>query len=232
MVGFILVSSSRATAESPEEALTRLEKARAEVKTLRFEATTTVVDGDITRESTAKTLERIHEGKRHSRVESRTKVRAKGGGDSSAQSRSVSVIDGDWEWREVPVGGTTMVVKARPTAKNEFSRAREWMQKGQAKIKGHEKIEDESCLVLEIGPKDKEKGRTDAIQATYWISERYGLIMKSRVVLGEGNRIEMKVTEFAAGESLPADAFTYTPPPGAKVIEGDFPTRTEKRSTP
>ncbi len=55
----------------------------------------------------------------------------------------------------------------------------------------------------------------------YWISESYGLILKSLVQQRDGSVAETVTDALTVNEPLSGVTFSYTPPEGARIIDAN-----------
>lgn len=151
--------------------------------------------------------------------------------DGTPPEKSVVVSDGRREWRELRVQGSIMAVASKPTARDEFYELRLLLDQGKARKKAGEMVGEEKCIVLEIvGSDDDEdsddrpqdlRPKGDRFKASFWISERYGLILKQVTRRSDGSRVELGVLKLAVNKPVEPEKFAYTPPEGATVIDVD-----------
>ncbi len=218
LVGMMILGSLAGAAETQTagDLLPRLQKRRERVRTLHHKTTATVKDasGTLTRTVTVETWEHRKDGKRRFRTVSRTKPGATAKG-APGLVESLTVSDGTHTWREVHRGDTVLVIKSatKPDAAN-FSGL---IKAGRARIKKQEKINQEPCFVIETGT-DRKNGKSTA---RYWISESYGLILKSVIHQRDGSVAETVTDVLVVNEPLSGVTFSYTPPEGARVLDAD-----------
>jgi outer membrane lipoprotein-sorting protein len=118
----------------------------------------------------------------------------------------------------MPVMGSKKIVfKGKATGRGEFEDIRSMAGRGEARLRGEETVLDQPCTQLEI--KGKEGG--DHFLASYWISERYGVVLKSVVESADQSVTETRVTEFKVDEPVADSLFEYKPPADAQVIDND-----------
>ncbi|MDO8632600.1 MAG: hypothetical protein Q7R41_19125 [Phycisphaerales bacterium] len=197
--------------------LAELEKQRNKINTLHTVAKTTTRMGARNRETTIETWEKRADGKNKMRRVTHTKAVTAQGAEP-VEMETVMVRDGTTSWREMPVMGSKMIVfKGKTTERGEFEGIRSMADKGEARLRGEETVLDQPCTQLEI--KGKEGG--DHFLASYWISERYGVVLKSVVESADQSVTETRVTEFKVDEPVADSLFEYKPPADAQVIDND-----------
>jgi outer membrane lipoprotein-sorting protein len=108
-----------------------------------------------------------------------------------------------------------MVFKGKPETRTEYNDMEPLLSNGIAKISSAEKLLDQPCVLLEI----REKANPDDIMASYWISERNGLVLKSVIESPGATITETKVTELKLDEEIPDSKFEYKPAGNAQIIE-------------
>ena len=200
------------------DVLPRLEKRRERVRTLHHKTKTTVTGQakQVTRTITVETWERQEKDVRQFHTISTTEA-GRGNKDRSdahaKPNESHTVSDGDTTWREVAHGDTLLVVKS--DAGSNPNRLTDLLRPGQSKIKGREKIAGEPCLIMQTTTTDRGGAHTD----TYWISESYGIILKSQTTLRDGSVAQMTTVKLDVNEPLSGANFNYEPPEGATVLD-------------
>lgn len=213
----LLAGSARCLAGDVSDKLAELEKQRNKINTLHTVAKTTTRMGAGNRESTIETWEKLADGKHKLRRVFRTKTVAAQGAEPT-ETETVMVSDGTTAWRETPVMGSKMIVfKGKATKRGEFEDIRSMAGRGEARLRGEETVLEQPCIQLEI--KGKEGG--DQFLASYWISERYGVVLKSVVESADQSVTETRVTEFKVDETVADSLFAYKPPADAQVIDSD-----------
>lgn len=205
-------------AEEAAAVVDRLAKKQESIQTVYHAARIVTEESKSTRKSTVKTW-RKRAGKTWKfRQASASEVDAKFE-SKEKQSEIVTVSDGKDEWREMAVGDKVMVIKSKaqfdPEAELAEIRAR--LKQGKTKISGPDKVEGFPCTVLEIeGTEGSER-----FEASYWISEQHGLVLRSKVRRADRLRTEMVTTELKINDELPDSQFAYTPPKDATVVDTD-----------
>ncbi len=209
-----MASGALAAAPRVKDVLPRLEKHRARVRTLYHKTKTIVKDKNKRphRQITLETWEHYEKDVRRFHTISTT-VTVGGAEEKPVVSHTVS--DGKTTWREVPRGDALLVIKSasRPSS----SRLADLLKAGRTKIKGREKVAGDPCMVVESTTMDRGTELTN----TYWISEAYGLILKSRTVQRDGSVSEMSTVTFKVNEPLSGAIFSYEPPDDATVLDTD-----------
>jgi outer membrane lipoprotein-sorting protein len=197
--------------------LAELEKQRDKITTLHTIAKTTTRMGSGNRETTIETWEKMADGKHKLRKVFRTKSDA-GQETEPTETQTIMANDGTTAWREMPVVGSKRIVfKGKATMRSEFADIRTMVDRGEARLRGEETVLDQPCTHLEI--KGKEGG--DQPLASYWISNRYGIVLKSVVESADQGVSEMHVTEFKVDETVADSLFAYLPPADAQIIDSD-----------
>ena len=150
------------------------------------------------------------------RVMSTGKIAGKG--DKEANSTdTLTVCDGEHEWRQTAVKEKVMVFRSKATVPDPLSVLREAARAGQLRVTGHEHIVRQPCVVFEARG-ERTRGQP---KATYWVSEAHGVILRSKIIRGSGSEVEVITSEFQVNEPIEDDKLAYTPPDGATVIEVD-----------
>ncbi len=220
VLGFALCTSNLLSVRADEVAdkIAELKKLREKIPSLHMVSLSVSRSPTGTRESHIEMWEKNEDGKHKLRRLATAKTDP---GTSKEQTAApiLMVKDGKTAWREVDMGdGTTskkLVFKGKAETRTEYTDMEPLLSNGVAKISSAEKVLDHPCVLLEI----REKANPDDIIASYWISERNGLILKS-VVESAGTTItETKITELKLDEEIPESQFAYTPPRDAQIIE-------------
>lgn len=191
-----------------------LKKLREKIPALHMVATSVSRSATGTRELKIETWEKEADGKRKVRRVITPKADPGIPKDQSA-APSLMVKDGDTAWREMDTGGKKLVFKAKADNRNEYTDVESLLRDGIAKFSSADKLLDHPCVLLEI----REKANPDEIKASFWISERTGLVLKSVVNSPGATVTETKVTTLKLDGEVPNSLFTYRPPQDAQVIE-------------
>ncbi|UCC31437.1 MAG: hypothetical protein JSU86_04005 [Phycisphaerales bacterium] len=206
--------SASARGEPADEFLDKLERRRTQLQTLHQVTKATSREGDIVRETTTQTWEK-RTGKTL-RIHRSTKIKTlKKGGKPVSEVETLTVVDGEHEWRQMPVGDRTMVFKSKVSDLGALNDIRATLRSGKGRITGRENIHREPCVVLEVSGGDK----SDRFKATYWISESYGVLLKSVSTRADRSRTEMDTAELEVSAAIQDTKFVYTPPEGATVLD-------------
>lgn len=214
-------------AETVEELLEKLQAKRVQVLTFHQEKRTTLREGETTRESTVSRWEKRSGGTVRTRVVTKTITRKKGAKDA-VETETLAVYDGKNEWRQIPVAGKTMVFRTKAGARTDLDEVRAAIAEGKARIKGREHILRESCVVIEI----LSSGRGTGFKATYWVSEKYGIVLTSVSRRADRTGMEMVTTKLEVNEPIDDAKFTYTPPANATVLNADAVEKKPSAGTP
>ncbi len=202
------------SADLPSDLIDKLEKRREQVRTLHHVTRKTSREGDVLR----KTSGRLWEKRVGKSCKTRLAVSietSRKGSKSVNRVETVTVFDGKNEWRQMPVGDKIMVFKAGVSERKGLGDVYDMMDSGRPRMKGRESIRQEPCVVLEvIGG-----GENDRFRATYWISESYGVVLKSTMTRADRSSTEMETVEFTANEPVKDGVFAYEPPEGATVVD-------------
>jgi len=197
-----------------DESLDKLEKRRTQLRTLYHVTKATSREGDIVRNTTTQTWEK-RAGKTL-KIRRSTKIKTLGkSGKPLSEVETLTVVDGKYEWRQMPVGDQTMVFKSKVSRQGALNDIRATLRSGKGRIKGHENIHREPCLVLEVSGGNQ----GDRFKVTYWISESYGVLLKSVNTRADRTRTGMDTTEFTVSAAVEDAKFVYTPPEGATVLD-------------
>lgn len=198
----------------PEALLKTLQERRNQVKSLHTVTETIVHQKELTRKTRFEYWERKGDKTWKTRRVGRTESNAKGSkGPQVADSLTVS--DGQSEWSELPGAGTKIVIKSAAIREDDYDRVFASMKRGKARTKPGEKVQGLETIVIEI----VSGGHASPFKATYWVSERHGVILRSRVRNADGSSLEMETTLCEVNATIPDEKFIYTAPEGVKVID-------------
>lgn len=214
----VIVAAMPCLADEPADLVKRLAEQRAKIGTLHQVTTETTQ----TKGTTTKVTVDLWEKRDGDVVKQHvTRETVKSGAGSAAQSsdpvRAVSVSDGKASWRQMKVGDGCLVVKSKATPTDEFRALRDKIKDGRARSKDGGKVAGHECVLIEVaGGKDSSR-----FKDSYWISEKFGLILKRSYASAGGEKKELTTTELTIGEPIDDGKFTYTPPAGATVLDTD-----------
>ena len=213
-VVFVALQASATRAEEAADKVAELKKLREKIATLHMVATSITRSGSGTRELRIESWEKNAGGKQMFKrwVTAKTEP---GTPKEQTAAPSLTIKDGVTAWRELDLGDKKLVFKGKSETRNEYFDIDPLLGNGVAKIGNGDKLLDQPCVLLEI----REKANPEDIIASYWISERYGVVLKSVVESAGATITEMKVTEFKLDEELPDSLFSYRPPANAQVID-------------
>jgi outer membrane lipoprotein-sorting protein len=214
-----------ACGQAVDELLDQLEKRREQVGTLYHVTKNTSREGDLVRESVIRTWEKRSGKTYKARVLSTTKTGKKSekseksekSAKDSGEVETLTVSDGEYEWRQTQINDKIMVFKSKASRENPLKVLREAARGGQVRLTGREHIEHQPCVVLEV----KGERARDQSKATYWVSESHGAVLRSKTVRMDGGEVEVTTSEFKVAEPIEDDKFVYAPPEGAVVIDTD-----------
>ncbi len=214
-----MAETNRCIAEDVSRKLAELEKQREQIASLQMTSKTTSRMGSGNREMNIETWEKLVDGKHKLRRVVTSKATASKD-EEPVESVMLMVSDGNTSWREMPQTGTKrMVFTGKTNYRGDYFDIKKMMERGEARFRGQETVLDQPCVLLEI--KGKEGG--DQFLATYWISERYGLILKSVSEGADQSVTETRVTEFKTEVSIEDALFVYHPPADAEIIDSGKP---------
>lgn len=213
IAGFSL-SAGILRADQTADKVAELRKLRSKVTTMHMVATSIIRSGSGTRESRVEAWEKNVDGK-HLYKRWVTAITEPGTPKEQAAAPSLLVKDGVTAWRTIDLGDKKLVFKAKSENRNEYTDIEPLLASGVAKISKSDKVLDEPCVLLEI----REKANPEDIMASYWISERTGIVLKSIVESAASTITEMKVTEVKVDESIADSLFQFTPSGDAQIIE-------------
>ncbi len=213
-VVFVALHASATRAEEAADKIAELKKLREKIVTLQMVATSASRSGSGTRESNIETWEKNANGKQMFKrwVVAKTEP---GTPKEQTAAPSLMVKDGVTAWRELDMGDKKLVFKGKAETRNEYFDIEPMLSSGVAKISNSDKLLDQPCVLLEI----REKANPEDIIASYWISERYGVVLKSIVESAGATITEMKVTELKVDETIPDSLFAYKPSGDAQIVE-------------
>lgn len=196
--------------------LPSLKQRRTRVRTLHHKTIMTVKDkkGAVQRIVTLETWEQRDGDKRRLRTVSRSQE----GKDDTSKTKAteaVTVDDGTHVWREVRRGPTLMVIKSASNPEQSELDALDRVSR--AMVKGKEKVEGEPCVIVASEASHGDK----TAQSKYWVSEAYGIILKSEIKQLNGAVSETTTQKLEINEPLSGVSFSYAPPKGATVVDMD-----------
>lgn len=201
-------------ADDVSDKIAELRKKRESVGKFRLVATSTTRSGQGTRQARIELWEKIGDGKQLARRVITTKTQP-GTTDEQTAVPSLMVKDGERAWREMDMGDRKLVFSGDAKIHHEYIEMEPILSTGIAKISPADKILDHPVVLLEI----REKANENDLIASYWISERTGLILKSIVESAGATITEMKVEELDLENTFSDTLFNYKPPADAKVIQ-------------
>lgn len=210
----ILLNPLAVRADETSEKIAVLRKKRENLGRFHLVATTVTRSGQGTRRAEIQLWEKIDGGKQMSRRIITTKVNP-GTSDEVKSAATIMVKDGQNAWREVDMGDRKLVFSGESRTQHEYMDIESQLKKGVVRLRPGEKILDHECVLLEIREKEKEEN----IIASYWISERTGLVLKSIVESAGDTLTEFKVEELSLEQTFSDTVFSYEPPDGAQVIQ-------------
>lgn len=214
----LLVAAAGSTIQAApaRDVLPGLKQRRMRVRTLYHKTKTTVKDkkGALLRIVTLETWEQREGDKRRLRTVSRTQT-GKDDASKAKATEAVTVDDGTNVWREVRRGPTLMVIKSASDPKKSELDALDRV--GRSMIKGKEKVDGEPCVIIASGASHGDK----SAESKYWVSEAYGIILKSEIKQLNGAVSETTTEKIEINEPIAGVSFSYTPPKGATVVDMD-----------
>ncbi len=209
----LLAQPTIVRAETATEAVDRLEKKVANVNSV-YMTTRNTSEEDKTKKQSSLKIWRKKAG-----VKWKSKVVSTPEGQDKDQKPTVTVSDGQTEWREILLGDklTAFKAKASATTPNDFAEIKSRLKMGEGKVKDKEKVEGQACTVIEIT--GTENG--NRFQSTYWISEEYGLVLRNKFDRADRSKSESVATEVKVNQDIPDSEFAYTPASGVTVVDTD-----------
>ncbi len=200
-----------------KEKLAELESKRDKINSLHMISTTSIRMGGGSREMTIETWQKRLDGKQLSRREIITKSASEKDAEP-VESKTLMVNDGNTAWREAPVlGSKRLVFKGSSKDRSDFADLRTMLEGGEARMRDGETILEQPCVCFDI----KGKEGNDRFLATFCISERFGLILRSIIEGTDQSVTETRVKEFKIDEPVDNRLFSYKPPGDAQVIDSD-----------
>ncbi len=217
----IALAACPCLADEPAELLKKLAERRVQVKSLHQ----ITIEKTKATEGSATVMVELWEkrdGKTLKQHVVRESAKGKAGDKTLGKAaRSVTLTDGKTAWREVPIGESKLVVKSKPSPTDEFSEIKQRLSDGRARSKSGGKVKDLECVLFEIVG----SGKADSFKASYWVSEKYGIILKRTYNAADGTHSELITTELKINEPVDDAKFAYTPPAGASVIDTEAMTK-------
>lgn len=215
-VGFALMSPHVPSVRADEVAdkIAELRKLREKIPSLHMVSTSVTRSASGTRESNVETWEKNADGKQRVRRIAKTKTQP-GTPQEQAAAPSLMVKNEVTAWREMDMGDKKLVFKGKAETRTEYNDMEPLLDNGVAKISSAEKLLDQPCVLLEI----REKANPEDVMASYWISERNGVILKSVIESPGATITETKVTELKLDDTFPDSIFEYKPPENAQILE-------------
>ena len=201
-------------ASDVDKLLKSLEQRRGRVKSLHTVTETAIRQQEVTRKTRFEYWERNTADTRKTKRVGRTETPKKGE-DKPQIIESVSVSDGQFLWSELAGTGGKTIIKSVATASDDFGGLRDVMRRGKARTRPGEELLGMKTVVIEVVG----SGVGGAYKATYWIGEKNGIILKSRVTNSDGSRIETDTSLCEIDRKIPESTFAYTTPDGAEVID-------------
>lgn len=210
ILALVLVPMARA--ETTAEAVHRLQKQREGIKTLYLVTKTTVHKPKRTNETTAERWEKRYgdtvKMRRHS-------IGQQQFGPNDQQIESLTVRDGQYEWRETKGQKRHVVFRSQHRNQNELQEIKRAIAKDRARHRKGESVLGHPCIVFDFVSGNE----ASQSKATYWVSEEYGVVLKSEMTRPNGASTEMIASKMKVNEPLDDDLFTYEPDEDVRVID-------------
>ncbi len=144
--------------------------------------------------------------------------------DKNMSVHSVFCYDGEHLYLEMKEGGQVLVIRSKPSKEELLPYLRIINSKalfdlpGELALSDGETIDGEETYVL-TRTYGATKGKTDPGIRVY-LSKKTGMTVKHEAFDKKGNTFSSrKYTNIKTNISFPGNAFDYTPPPGAEIIE-------------
>ncbi len=201
-------------ASDAEKLLKSLEERRGKVKSLHTVSETAIRQHEALSKTRFEYWELTAANVRKTRRVERTET-SKKGKDKPTISQSVSVSDGEFLWSELSDTAGKMVIKSVATASDDFGSLRDVMRTGKARTRPGEELLGMKTVVIEVVG----SGAGASFKATYWIGEKNGILLKSRMTKSDGSRVETDTSVCEIDRKIPESTFAYTTPDGATVID-------------
>jgi hypothetical protein len=200
-------------ADEVQDRLAALRKKRESVGNFYLVSSTVTRNAQDTREAHVQLWESIGGGKQKARRVIQTKINP-GTPEQVEAAPTMMVKDGERAWREVDMGDKKLVFSGDAKIHHEYVEMEPLLKKGVASFHPGEKILDHDCARFEIRDAKNESN----VLATYWISERTGLVLKSVIQSAPDTTTQSTAQELNLDQAFSPTAFNYKPPEGAKVI--------------
>lgn len=212
-------ATSSAWADNPTETFDKLSKKLESVKSLYMASKVTVEENKAERTTTLRSWYKKSDAGWKNRTESLANSLDPKAGDKDKKVEMVSVCDGANEWREMAVADKKMVFKSKAGANTgpDLSEIKARLKSGEVKVSTGEKVLGHTCVMFDVNGTDN----GEKFQATFWLSEDHGLVLKSRMKRGDRIKTEIVVTEVKVNDAIADSQFTYTPAADATVVDTD-----------
>ena len=223
-VALSLVALS-AQASDADSLIQSLKERRAKIKSLHTVTTTNVHNRKGVRKTVFEYWEMKTEKSRKTRRVGRSEVtgdgKARGG-----QAESLTVSDGTHEWSQLPGANGEIIVKSEARYEDELDQVSDALKSGKARTKPGGKILGFDSVVVEVVG----DAHGTSYKATFWLSEKHGVILRSSIRHADGDGMEVETTTCEINGDVSKDIFTYSPPKGAQVIDTASIGRGETKS--
>jgi len=210
----LLARPSACEANEWDGVLEQLTRRREAIKSLHHKYTVSAGPRDAMTKTATETWELLTDAGRKSVTVSR-EVPQRGDADPAANRPAKVVSDGEYQWQEMPIGSTLLVVKSKAKPVDEFHALRKLLNQGRARKRDSENVAGMPCLVIEcVGGKEGAR-----YKSTFWISREYGLILRQLTESSDGQRRALFTETLEVGKPLDPGMFAYAPPVGARVVD-------------
>lgn len=161
------------------------------------------------------------DGKLLSRIESDSKTAITGPMNQTTESKSLTVVDGEYMWTLSDSQGQKTVMKnAIPEEmKSPFDPGNAW-EHFDVKVVDDDTVDGMKCWVLEMTPKDPMM-KMQMSKALSYFDQKTGLMVKNVGYNSEGKVFStMTVSDIKVDEKIDPKEFKFEPPAGVPVQEG------------
>lgn len=216
LIGFLTLfgAAQVLAADDSAERLAALKKKREALATLHLIGTSLARSAAGTRELRIETWEKNH-GESHKLRREVTGKANPGTADESTTATTLVIKDGTNAWREVGTAEKKVVFRSTPKKRTEYHELESIAEKGIVKIREGESFINQPCVVVDV----RHKANPDDVIASYWISEKYGVVLKSTVKSDDATVTEWAASDIQVDEEISDAKFSYKPSYDAQVIE-------------
>ncbi len=149
-----------------------------------------------------------------------TSIHSLDGQESTIESRSTMISDGEWFYTVSQQRGETVAIKQKvdPTVRGDIATYLHAMGKDhEARLLGNEKVDDRDCVVIELVP--RKPGDGPIVRTLVYYDTATGLNIQTQ---GKGKNDEVvyqsRVTDIKLNEEINPARFVFQAPPDVEVM--------------